>query len=130
MNVKVISSEKPYGLVQNIKTGEIHIFKWHNSENGDFSNKADCICNYEFENNEYKIYEFNTNGIPINKMFEEEEVRFICSKIGKGVCGTCISSFYGTPKDMDKKQIDKKIMEVKTLLNNMHRNFGSAEKFL
>ncbi len=118
-----MSNQKFYGLLQNGKSGEIHIFEWNDDRRNKFYfEKRDfCLDNEYFygENNNDCILEFYINGKYRDK-FSENDIRFICSKIGRGICGNCISNLYGT-NNLDKNDIDQAIKNLQRYFNAKYR---------
>ena len=91
--------------MKNPECNEIHIFEMkyiETREDGlriyDFYKKSDslerykCICK-AFEHTKME----KIKNIPENELLSNEyDMRKLCAKIGRPVCGTCISSLYGT----------------------------------
>ena len=88
----------------NPKCNEIHIFEMKfiriddNKRIYGFYQKTDklerykCICK-AYEHTEME----NIKNIPENKVLSNEyDMRKLCAEIGRPICGTCISSLYGT----------------------------------
>ena len=67
-----------YYLMKNIDDDELHIFAGE-------SNK--CICKKLNLDNTVEIEDSD-------KIFDETEMRNLCAKKGRKVCGTCIASLY------------------------------------
>ena len=96
--------EKMYYLMKNSESNEIHIFEMRfigiddNKRIYDFYQKPDKLERYKCICKAYEHIEMeNIKNIPENKLLSNEcDMRKLCAKIGRPVCGTCISSLYGT----------------------------------
>lgn len=99
-----MEDEKMYYLMTNPKCNEIHIFEMKfiriddNKRIYGFYQKTNklerykCICK-AYEHTEME----DIKNIPENKVLSNEyDMRKLCAEIGRPICGTCISSLYGT----------------------------------
>ena len=96
--------ERMYYLMKNPECNEIHIFEMKfiriedNDRIYDFYPKSDklerykCICKAFEHTRMAKI----TNISKSKLLGNEIDIRKECAEIGRPVCGTCISSLYGT----------------------------------
>lgn len=113
-----------YALRKNNDTKEIHIHETQRNKNGRLKIFR-SICKNSMDINSSRVY-FNqllydavvrdellfesiyVPAIPldfdflssedqmVNKLLDEQQVRDVCAKLGRGVCGTCLSHFYKT----------------------------------
>lgn len=115
---------RKYALRYNKETCEIHIHETR-IDNGKFIAVNKSICgksfkkqssfapineelSYAIERDNLLFYDIDTpaasfdfdfldnDSTTVNKFLTEQQVRDVCAKLGRSVCGVCISHFYKT----------------------------------
>ena len=87
----------------NSSTEEFHIFEMKLESNGKYNfypntdpeKRCYCICKALHWKDAETEFILKNIGLKFNNPCGEIKIREICAKIGRQVCGTCISSLYG-----------------------------------
>lgn len=85
--------EKAYSFGTYEETGEIHIFEGYFNPEGGCTKSMRCICK--------KVYksECEFKYIITRMCLNEDEARKKAAKLGRKVCGNCVSSLYTSYED-------------------------------
>ena len=80
-------SKDAYTLKEDNSTGEYHLFKGKFTEENKCTSTQSSIC---------KGMDKSESAANIFSCLDEDEARIECAKIGREVCGTCVSDLYKT----------------------------------